>query len=233
MKQMRLQGQASSGSSNVPAGNSKRVPLERKGILKFHHFGGFFIEYSANVSQTGMFIKTESPKPEGSVFIFEIWLGDEHKLVHGVGEVVWVRREDEGSDRPSGMGISFLKIDDESRNVIQRVITEQIEKGGRVFDLSRESGGREPDHGIETERRTAVSLPESDAAPADRSGQLVLDEELLGAEEPEIEMGIEFPAPVIVAGHSGSSLRTALILAFVGALIGGLAYLVSADLLPF
>ncbi len=70
---------------------SNRAPLERKVILKFHDFGGFSIEYSANVSTSGMFVKTTSPKPVGSIFIFEIWLGDERKLVHGLGEVIWVR----------------------------------------------------------------------------------------------------------------------------------------------
>ncbi len=73
------------------APRSLRIPLETTVILKYAHFGGFFVECSANISQTGIFIKTDSPRSPGSVFIFEIWLGDRFKLVHGVGEVVWVR----------------------------------------------------------------------------------------------------------------------------------------------
>jgi len=233
MKQMQLQDQVSSVRSDLPIGNSRRAPLERKVILKFHHFGGFFIEYSANVSQTGMFIKTDAPKPPGSIFIFEIWLGEEHKLVHGVGEVVWIRPEDDGADRPTGMGIRYLKIDDESRAVVQRVIAEQIDKGGEVFDLAQAGPEKISAGDAEVERRSEISLVDSGSKPASRSGQLVLDEDLLGfdnqaTEEPGKAVQSTLPAP-----SSGRGLRVALLLACLGAVMGGVAYLLSADLLPF
>lgn len=65
MKQMQLQDQAPETEPRPSVMDSRRVPLERKVILKFHHFGGFFVEYSANVSLTGMFIRTDSAKPPG------------------------------------------------------------------------------------------------------------------------------------------------------------------------
>ena len=115
-----------------------RVPLETEIILKFAHFGGFFVEYSANISQTGIFIKTDSPRPAGSVFIFEIWLGDDFKAVHGVGEVMWVREVAEGPERPAGMGVRYLKVDPSSQDVVRRMIDEQIRRGGRVFELTEQ-----------------------------------------------------------------------------------------------
>jgi uncharacterized protein (TIGR02266 family) len=118
---------------------SKRVPVDSQVVLKFDHFGGFFIDYAANLSLKGIFIKTDDPKPAGSIFIFEIWLGDERRLVHGIGEVVWVRRGEEGINRPAGMGIRYLKLDEESRQVIHRVVEEQLEKGGEVFDFDSEA----------------------------------------------------------------------------------------------
>ena len=119
---------------------SRRVPVDSRVVLKFDHFGGFFIEYAANISLKGIFIKTTDPKPAGSVFLFEIWLGEEYMLVHGIGEVVWVRTKAEGIDRPAGMGIRYLKLDGESKQVIQRVVEEQVQKGGVVFDLGDTPG---------------------------------------------------------------------------------------------
>lgn len=118
---------------------SKRVPVDSQVVLKFDHFGGFFIDYAANLSLKGIFIKTDDPKPAGSIFIFEIWLGDERRLVHGIGEVVWARGAEEGINRPAGMGIRYLKLDDESRQVIHRVVEEQLAKGGAVFDFEAEA----------------------------------------------------------------------------------------------
>ncbi len=118
---------------------AKRIPVDSQVVLKFDHFGGFFIDYAANLSLKGIFIKTDDPKPAGSIFIFEIWLGDERRLVHGIGEVVWVRRAEEGINRPTGMGIRYLKLDDESRQVIHRIIEEQLAKGGEVFDFDSEA----------------------------------------------------------------------------------------------
>jgi uncharacterized protein (TIGR02266 family) len=235
MKQTRLQDQVSSVGSDQPVGNSRRVPLERKVILKFHHFGGFFIEYSANVSQTGMFIKTDAPKPPGSVFIFEIWLGDENKLVHGVGEVVWIRSEDDGADRPAGMGIRYLKIDDESRVVVQRVIREQIEKGGKVFDLAEAGSGMGSERNAEADRRSEFSLVDSGSRPVLQSGQLVLDEDLLDSDGQSTEEASHQDVPPLLAapGPGRGLRRIALLLICLGVVMGGVAYLVSADLLPF
>ena len=46
----------------------RRVPLERKISLKFKEFRGFITEYSQNLSMGGMFIRTTSPKPVGTIF---------------------------------------------------------------------------------------------------------------------------------------------------------------------
>lgn len=105
---------------------SKRLDLRRKVSLKFKEFQGFVNEYSENVSTGGMFIRTPSPQPPGSVFDFEFTLGDGYTLIHGIGEVVWVRDGDEGFDRPAGMGVRFLSLDPDSRKLIDRMVKERI-----------------------------------------------------------------------------------------------------------
>lgn len=120
-----------SGNSPVPADGpqrSRRLDLRRKISLKFKEFQGFVNEYSENVSTGGMFIRTPSPQPPGSVFDFEFTLGDGYTLIHGIGEVVWVREADEGFDRPSGMGVRFLTLDPDSRKLIDRMVKERIDQ---------------------------------------------------------------------------------------------------------
>lgn len=108
----------------------RRVPLQRKISLKFKEFRGFITEHSANISMGGMFIRTESPQPPGTIFDFEFTLGDGYTLIHGIGEVVWVRERDEGPDRPAGMGVRFLNLDPESRQLVDRIVLERLRKEG-------------------------------------------------------------------------------------------------------
>ncbi len=113
---------------------SRRVPLERRITLKFQHRDGFINEYAANISLKGMFISAWVPEPPASVFLFEVQLADRQRLIHGVGEVVWVREQDEGPDRPAGMGVRFLKLDDDSRAVISGMVAAHVGRGGTPFD---------------------------------------------------------------------------------------------------
>ena len=51
MRPSQLQNSSSLHAVNTDPRVSNRVPLERKVVLKFHDFGGFSIEYSANVEE--------------------------------------------------------------------------------------------------------------------------------------------------------------------------------------
>jgi len=201
--------------------------MERKVVLKFHDFGGFSIEYSANVSTSGMFIMTTSPKPEGSIFIFEIWLGDERKLVHGLGEVVWIRDKKEASDRPAGMGISYLKLDGESRTALARIVEEHergLDDAGRL-DLD---AGATADEHIEDGSLRPVPIEER------HSGELlVLDENELQLEDPlspTMESGVI--ASQRRASPSSQRSRAVLWLALLLAVAGGVGYLWYSGLVP-
>lgn len=114
--------------------DSQRVPLERRITLKFQHREGFVNEYAANVSLKGMFITAWVPEPCGSVFMFEVQVADRQRLIHGVGEVVWAREAEESPERPSGMGIRFLKLDEASREVINGMVETHVRGGGVPFD---------------------------------------------------------------------------------------------------
>ena len=97
-----------------------------------------FIEHhSYDVSRGGMFIKTPSPFPPGTLLKFEVKIAADQKVIQGVGRVVWKRDgETQGDVRPAGMGVKFIKIDDASRKVIDTLVesrgdsTSAYEAGG-------------------------------------------------------------------------------------------------------
>ncbi|WP_237245683.1 TIGR02266 family protein [Sorangium cellulosum] len=94
-----------------------------------------FIEHhSHDVSRGGIFIKTPSPFPAGTLLKFEIRLQDEQAVIAGVGRVVWKREPAQASDaHPSGMGVKFIKIDEKSKAVITRLVDAQ-QGAGSAFE---------------------------------------------------------------------------------------------------
>src|SRR4051794_13534077 len=90
-----------------------------------------FIEnHSHDVSKGGLFVKTPTPFPPGTLLKFEIRLAGDKSVISGVGRVVWKREPTQaGNDKPAGMGVKFIKIDDASRAIIDRLITQKADAG--------------------------------------------------------------------------------------------------------
>ncbi len=90
-----------------------------------------FIEnHSHDVSQGGLFVKTPTPFPPGTLLKFEIRLAGDMSVISGVGRVVWKREPAQsGTDKPAGMGVKFIKIDDQSRVIIDRLVASKSGAG--------------------------------------------------------------------------------------------------------
>jgi uncharacterized protein (TIGR02266 family) len=90
-----------------------------------------FIEnHSHDVSKGGIFVKTPTPFPPGTLLKFEIRLAENKSVIAGVGRVVWKREPTQASaDKPAGMGVKFIKIDDTSRSVIDRLVAQKADAG--------------------------------------------------------------------------------------------------------
>ena len=84
-----------------------------------------FIEHhSHDVSRGGMYIKTPQPFPPGTLLKFEVKIAADQKVMQGVGRVVWRREADDASaDHPAGMGVKFIKLDEESKDIIDQLVT--------------------------------------------------------------------------------------------------------------
>lgn len=144
----------------------KRAPVSLKVRFKSATVDEFIEQYSVDISVGGLFIKTKSPMPIGTLLKFEFQLKDESRLIHGVGRVVWKRDENEakGSDVPAGMGIKFIKMDADSRATVDRIVAQRADVQSS-FDMvapaittSMPPPGESP--GVITIRPAAPAVPD-------------------------------------------------------------------------
>jgi len=100
-----------------------------------------FIENHAHdVSRLGIFIKTASPFPPGTLLKFEIRIQDEKTVLSGVGRVIWKRDSDAASDEaPAGMGVKFIKKDEATDAMIQRLVDKHGDKVN-AYDAGKPAG---------------------------------------------------------------------------------------------
>ena len=98
-----------------------------------------FIENHAHdVSRGGIYIKTANPFPPGTLLKFEIRLVSDQAVIAGVGRVVWKR--DAGTsngEQPAGMGVKFIKIDEPSKTVIDKLVNTRAD-AGKAFESEAE-----------------------------------------------------------------------------------------------
>ena len=114
---------------------SRRIPLEREISFRVPRFENFVTEYSANISATGIFVRTKEPEAPGTELTLEFKVADDWKLIRGRGRVIWVRGSDEGPDEPAGMGIRFLEMDPQSRRLIHWMVDKHAREGGETFEF--------------------------------------------------------------------------------------------------
>jgi hypothetical protein len=80
-----------------------------------------------DLSEGGMFIAAKLPCENGTLLKFECSLGDNDAAVKGVARVVWRRTAD--GDRPSGMGLKFVKLEAGSPELITQLVANAKEHG--------------------------------------------------------------------------------------------------------
>jgi uncharacterized protein (TIGR02266 family) len=115
----------------------RRAPVSLKVRFKSATVDEFIEHYCKDVSRGGIFIKSSQPMSIGTLLKFQFQLKDESSLIRGVGRVVWVRSpEDAVADQPAGMGIKFIKMDNESRAMVDRIVD------GHGFDAGAYDEGR-------------------------------------------------------------------------------------------
>ena len=133
-----------------------------------------FIEnHSHDVSKGGIFVKTPTPFPPGTLLKFEIRLAGDMSVISGVGRVVWKREPTQAaSDKPAGMGVKFINIDDASRVVIDKLVASKADAGSAYTSdpaaLEEEKPGPNP-----TTLRGIAVAPPSNPPVEEPSGQSI------------------------------------------------------------
>jgi hypothetical protein len=98
---------------------------------EFASVDAFINEYVANISHSGVFIRSKDPLPVGTRVALKFTvIMDELETIEGVGEVV--RR----STKPSGMGVIFVELSTYSQDLIAKLITQRTRKGAPAKDRS-------------------------------------------------------------------------------------------------
>jgi hypothetical protein len=98
---------------------AERVHINRE----FASVDAFINEYVANISHSGVFIKSKDPLPVGTRVALKFTvIMDELETIEGVGEVV------RQTTRPSGMGVVFVELTEFSQDLIAKLITQHTRK---------------------------------------------------------------------------------------------------------
>ncbi len=102
----------------------------------------------ANLGRDGLFIRSADPPPVGKRLSLEIKVAGEPAPWAALGRVVWVRQISEGDERPAGMAVKFIDVEDAVLAAIDRLIEtrERTEPGlgeGKAAPPPREKPMRE------------------------------------------------------------------------------------------
>jgi uncharacterized protein (TIGR02266 family) len=109
-----------------------RVPLDLLIQYRFESFDAFLSEYAADVSVGGMFVRTGTPRPVGTMIYLQFTLKDGIRLIEALGKVVRVNPPDH--ELP-GMGVEFVNLDDESLAMVEAIVRERATPAAETDDL--------------------------------------------------------------------------------------------------
>jgi type IV pilus assembly protein PilZ len=88
--------------------------------VQYDDKGSFVEAYTGNVSNGGLFVKTETPLKRGEELWLELRLPDLEEPIRVKSEVVWSREEgQEAFNLDAGMGLKFFEITQKDHDVLK------------------------------------------------------------------------------------------------------------------
>lgn len=100
--------------------SSERREYERYDVnidVNYAEGENFLFSYVENISEMGIFIRSDSPLAIGTLLKMKLGKGDE--VIEIQGRVVWVNPVKADGDNPNpGMGVEFEELSDEMRNKV-------------------------------------------------------------------------------------------------------------------
>jgi len=95
-----------------------------RALVDYESQDTFLYDYSKDLSQGGLFIKTDKPRSIGDEIELKFSLPDIEKVFKTKGEVKWVIR-DKSDNTMNGMGIEFKGLEEEDKRLINRTLKGQ------------------------------------------------------------------------------------------------------------
>jgi uncharacterized protein (TIGR02266 family) len=100
-----------------------RIPLKTRLVFKrVNSEEEFSTDYSENLSTTGIFIITNSDFDIGTVLELHFSLPNSKQIIKVEGKVVWKSTTQREGRELAGLGVQFVKIDDECLKIISEYI---------------------------------------------------------------------------------------------------------------
>jgi molecular chaperone DnaK len=106
------------GVSGEERRRSPRVPLNLLIQFRFDSLEEFLVDYADNISEGGMLLRSDDPRPIGSLVYLQFTLKDGTRLIEGLGKVV--------HSSAAGLGVEFVSFDEESTQMIQAIVAQRL-----------------------------------------------------------------------------------------------------------
>lgn len=104
-----------------------RIRFDETVSVTFDEFKDFKVDYIENISLGGMYMATDTPLATNSVCTFEIYISDIGQKLSGTAKVVWTKEVPASAEGlPSGMGLKFLTLDDDTEAFIRSFIDKHV-----------------------------------------------------------------------------------------------------------
>ena len=77
---------------------------------------------AVNLSTGGIFLRSDAPLAVGKRVSLDLHVAGEAAPWSALGRIVWVRPADEGDERPAGMGVKLIDVEDTVVDAIERLV---------------------------------------------------------------------------------------------------------------
>lgn len=87
----------------------------------------YFFGYAKNISHSGVFVQTISPKDVGEEFNIEFDIPKAEIHINCRARVIWNRRFSEKGSYEPGMGLKFVDLDPETARKVEQWVIKEVE----------------------------------------------------------------------------------------------------------
>lgn len=112
--------------------SSRKVDRTQKSLsVAFKDRRSVVRAFTGNISNEGLFIRTDNPLKKGEQFSLKLQLPDFSEPIKAKCEVVWAREQQEAENRPLGMGVKFCELTEPHKRLLNQYLQSLIanEKG--------------------------------------------------------------------------------------------------------